>query len=408
LFIPKIFLKLRSKTKKSVSDLKKKIEEEKPNVNIGELWKVSIPFDEDYKFNVNENFEGEVLDTTKRVIEYFSDEFPDKHVHIIVQREQMKVALFGLTGDGKSSIANMLIQGDIYREKNTFEVNDRAEGATANISFSSNEMFQVYDTVGLGEPPNGSVSHKNAVKKIRDYFSECEVPLNYIFYVKRKCRFTENDVKMFKTFKDIFKGAENNFFIIITHSNQKWVDNNKEIIKKNFGDYPILSVDFPWNEGEEGDNDQRKRSQSLRNLINEMFNKNRKGIKLEVLSSSQKTEDSVATVVDFVPIFGSVYQLISAGVYYKLGKSDMVKQRLISGTIGLALDVATLGTVGLTARALRKSAGKEISKKAVRKAISKEVGKEVGKAIAVNAGQRGARRVSNWVTQIMLSNSPQI
>ena len=57
----------------------------------------------------------------------------------------------------------------------------------------------------------------------------------------------------------------------------------------------------------------------MRNLINEMFKQKREGIKLEVLSSSQKTEDNIAKVMDFVPFAGSIYQLISAGVYNILG-----------------------------------------------------------------------------------------
>ena len=35
----------------------------------------------------------------------------------------------------------------------------------------------------------------------------------------------------------------------------------------------------------------------------------------------------------FIPFFSSTYQLISAGVYYKLGKSKIIEQWLISGTV---------------------------------------------------------------------------
>ncbi|CAI2192374.1 11997_t:CDS:2, partial [Funneliformis geosporum] len=109
--------------------------------------------------------------------------------------EKTSITLFGLTGHGKSSIANMLIK--------------------------------VYDTVGVGEPSTGTVPYKEAVKKIRNYFSKCETSLNYIAFVKKKGRFTEEDRKMFNLFKEIFEGSENNFIIIITHSGQKWVDENK-------------------------------------------------------------------------------------------------------------------------------------------------------------------------------------
>jgi hypothetical protein len=161
-------------------------------------------------------------------------------------------------------------------------------------------------------------------------------------------RFVKDDEKMFKTFKDIFKGGEKNFIIIITHSNQKWIEENSETIKKNFGNYPVIPVDFPWSEDDDyAQIHQKRRKQYLQSLMNEMFNRNYKGIKLEVLSSSQKVEKNVAKVVNIVPVVGTAYQLTSAGVYHKLGKPDMAKKRLKTAALGLVLDVATGGTLGI-------------------------------------------------------------
>src|ERR1044072_3689358 len=78
---------------RSVNDLKEKIKKKKQkffiNVNIGKLWKVDIPLEE----NINilktqpcasiKDFDGEELDTTKKVVKYFSDECPEKRIHII-------------------------------------------------------------------------------------------------------------------------------------------------------------------------------------------------------------------------------------------------------------------------------------------------------------------------------------
>ena len=238
---PDNIFKIEIENNEPVSNLKEEIKKKNPhifaNLDVDGLWKVNIPFDENDRLNILKiqacaEFEGKKLDMTKKVLEYFSGELPDKHIHIIVQCEQINVALFGLTGHGKSSTANMLIQGDIYQEKNEFKVNDGAEEGTVNIQSGTNKIFQVYDTIGLGEPSTGSASHKRAVKEIRDYFSKCEIPLNYIFYVKKKDRFTDEDVKMFKAFKSIFEGGEKNIIIIITHSNPGWVEkklgNNKE------------------------------------------------------------------------------------------------------------------------------------------------------------------------------------
>ncbi|CAI2165113.1 9022_t:CDS:2 [Funneliformis geosporum] len=129
--------------------------------------------------------------------------------------ERNRIVLFGLAGQGKSSIANMLIQGDIHHEVNgnegnlnKFKINDGAVGASVEIICGVNNEFEVYDTIGVGETDAGSVPHKKAVVKIRDYFTRCEVQLNYIAYVKKQGRFTEEDRKMFNLFKKIFEGRE--------------------------------------------------------------------------------------------------------------------------------------------------------------------------------------------------------
>jgi hypothetical protein len=185
---------------------------------------------------------------------------------------------------------------------------------------------------------------------------------------------------MFKTFKDIFKGGEKNIIIIITHSNQRWIEENSETIKRNFGDYPVIPVDFPWSEDDDDDCaqiHQKRRKQYLQSLINEMFNRNYKGIKLEVLNASQRTEDNVARVVDFVPVVGSAYQLISAGVYTKLGKPNMAKRRLKTGSFGLVLDVAAAGILGFT----------------LLDAVVVSFGEEVGKELGVSSLHRVAGKV---------------
>ncbi|GBC27153.2 hypothetical protein GLOIN_2v1610363 [Rhizophagus irregularis DAOM 181602=DAOM 197198] len=235
--------------------------------------------------------------------------------------EQQGILLFGRTGYGKSSIANMLIQGDIYQNNNAFTISD----------------------VGLGEPLSHLVSHKNAVNKIRDYFSKCKVTLNHIFYVQKKVKITDDDKKMFKLFKEIFEWAEKNIVIIITNSKPEWIEKNLETISEDLGKYPIISVDFPFTDEDEVDIIayiyRNKRAQSLQRLENKLLELRYKSIKLEVLSSTQMTERNVSKVVSIVPIVGSVYQLISSGVYYALEKPNNAKERLIDGTAGLALDI---------------------------------------------------------------------
>jgi hypothetical protein len=283
------------------------------------------------------------------------------------------VALFGRTGCGKSSIANMLIQGDIHQNNNKFTVGHGAEGETISIKSDFTERYQVFDMVGLGEPSSHLVSHKKAVNMIRNYFSDHQLLLNYIFYVQRKGRITEEDIKMFKIFKETFKGGEKNFIIIITHSKPEWVTDNLEIIRNNFGNYPIISVDFPLTDEDEDDiivRDARKRAQSLQRLEDKLSELNYNAVELEVLSSIQIIEKKVSEFISIVPVAGSLYQLIASGVYYKLGKPKHAKERLIDGTIGASLDVAGVAVAGVSKsvpKALVKDAAERISYSAYKK-----------------------------------------
>ncbi|CAG8500806.1 3566_t:CDS:1 [Funneliformis caledonium] len=296
--------------------------------------------------------------------------------------ERTRIVLFGLAGQGKSSIANMLIQGDIYDEvkdhegnfqrRNAFKINDGAVGASVDLVCGANDVFEVYDTIGVGETVSGSVPHNKAVNAIRNYFTICQVPLNYIAYVKKQGRFTVEDRKMFQLFKNIFEGSDENFIIIITNSGQRWVERNLNAIKKIFGDYPIIPVDFPWDEEEEDDTFHRnKRAQSLQILTNRFSELQYKGIEFQVLSSFQTVENIIAQVIDILPVAGSTYQLISSGVYYKIGKKNLAKQRLRNGAVGAVMDIACVGALRVGV-----SAGK-VAGKSVGKIVGRTVGLEV-------------------------------
>src|ERR1044071_8402508 len=112
---PNNIFEVEIENNKYVNDLKEEIKKKNPDdfsiLDVDKLWKVDIPLGEDGKPTDIKEFESEELDTTKKVIDYFPDNLSEKRVHIIVQRGLINVALFGLTGHGKSSIANMLIQG---------------------------------------------------------------------------------------------------------------------------------------------------------------------------------------------------------------------------------------------------------------------------------------------------------
>ncbi|CAG8538419.1 4412_t:CDS:2 [Dentiscutata erythropus] len=215
------------------------------------------------------------------------------------------VVFFGRTGEGKSSLANMMIQGDIFDDYNIFPISNNAVGETSVIASSSNEKFHVYDTIGLCESSKGN-------------------------------RFTNEDRNTFEEFKKIFNGGESNFVIIITDSNQEWVNKNVDAIRENFGNHKIIVVDFPFNNRYNDaviDENQRKiRMENRDYLIQSLSGLSYKGVTLEILNPSEYIEAKVAEFVSFVLVVGATYNLISASVYYLiLDRPEIAARRLKEG-----------------------------------------------------------------------------
>jgi hypothetical protein len=256
------------------------------------------------------------------------------------------VVLCGRTGDGKSSIANMLVQGDIYRDReNIFNIGNNAIGETKELTYACDERFGVFDLIGLGELPSGGVPHENAIKNIRQNFSTNGLLLNYICYVKRS-RITEEDIRLFDIFKKIFKEGEKNFIIIVTNTGPRWTDNEKNVneTKNNFGDYPIISVDFPCKDDEDyAEIDRNKRVTNLRHLLDKLSELNYRGINPEILSPFQEIENRLSNFLNAVPIAGSLYQLSASGIYFLSGKPKVATKRFMNGTVGICLDVVSFG-----------------------------------------------------------------
>ncbi|EXX51653.1 hypothetical protein RirG_260010 [Rhizophagus irregularis DAOM 197198w] len=258
-------------------------------------------------------------------------------------KSKKNIVLCGRSGDGKSSIANMLIQGDVYRDsENDFRIGNSAKAVTEYLTAISNEKFVVYDTIGLGD----STGSDEAIKAIRNFFSMGKIPLNYICYVKRS-RSLKDDVRLFETYRKIFGDGEKNFVIIITHSGPEWAkeEENVKLIKEQLGNYPVISVDFPCNENEKYTLvDRKQRAESLEHLLNEFSKLEYNGIEPEVLSPSQNIENNMAGYFSFVPVVGSVYQLTASGFYYVTGKEKTARKRLLDGSLGLVCDAAGVVT----------------------------------------------------------------
>ncbi|CAG8497125.1 1752_t:CDS:1, partial [Scutellospora calospora] len=252
---------------------------------------------------------------------------------IIIMDVPESIVFFGRTGEGKSTLANMLIQEDLCFEcsKNIFPISDNAVGETSEVKYSKNDAFEIYDTIGLCETSKGTISHKQAIKKIRYFFSKTKSPLNYICYVKKKSRFTKEDQKAFKKFKNIFKEGENNFVIIMTDCTPKWASDNVKTIRDYFGNHPIIAVDFPFDDRFDAEAQKKIRIESRKHLISCLMHLRYNCVKLEIAGPKEYFESKVKKVMDFVPVVGTAYNLISSGAYFILRKPELAKRRLIEG-----------------------------------------------------------------------------
>lgn len=157
------------------------------------------------------------------------------------------IVLFGRTGAGKSTIANMILNKEI-KSSNTFDIDDSATGVTLACNMASKGDVAVYDTVGLGEADSGSVSHKDATDHIINYLKMMCIPLNYICIVKDgRDRVDDLDQAIFGLAKVIFQGAFQNAVLIITHQKDAWVKLHKNEIDKYYGtEICRIAVDFPY------------------------------------------------------------------------------------------------------------------------------------------------------------------
>ncbi|KAF9372500.1 hypothetical protein CPC16_002395 [Podila verticillata] len=159
-----------------------------------------------------------------------------------------KIIFVGKMGTGKSSLTNMLVQGDLY-DHNIREVSDSAASVTSEVKVVDGRNWTACDTVGLGEMQGkGDQSVDPAMKLLVRVLEEGQRGFHYIAYVVKQERLqTKEHHELFELFKSTFQGAEDNFILVVTHCpNPKWVTNNRETITQAFGTIPVVTCDFPF------------------------------------------------------------------------------------------------------------------------------------------------------------------
>ncbi|CAM6042195.1 unnamed protein product [Sphagnum compactum] len=152
-----------------------------------------------------------------------------------------KILLFGRTGSGKSTVANMLIKGNLDSPL-LFETSSGIRGKTISFQREENDEYMVVDTVGFGE-------------------------------VERD----ELDTHLWNFFKKAFEGVEQNFVLLFTHCKHSTLQENLEEVKARFeGCSKFIAVDFPPGSKQKGSDpararrDEKMRARSLEHLQDEL------------------------------------------------------------------------------------------------------------------------------------------
>ncbi|KAL2608616.1 hypothetical protein R1flu_027189 [Riccia fluitans] len=107
------------------------------------------------------------------------------------------ILLFGKTGDGKSTVGNMLLTEDEDSSGASvpFAVGDSLEAVTTGVmrkAESKSKKWQVIDTVGLLSSDN-DLSDSRLAKKLYDELFEERQSIHWLCYVKKATKFTKAD-----------------------------------------------------------------------------------------------------------------------------------------------------------------------------------------------------------------------
>ncbi|MCE8162857.1 MAG: 50S ribosome-binding GTPase [Candidatus Moeniiplasma glomeromycotorum] len=108
------------------------------------------------------------------------------------------VLIVGITGNGKSTLANVLVGTNEFKEKNS--------STSVTKNFQSSDVFQwegksyrIIDNIGFGDTNN--ISKDDILFKIGDGIHEAKEGINQILFVF-KDRFSEDQISAFNLFKD--------------------------------------------------------------------------------------------------------------------------------------------------------------------------------------------------------------
>lgn len=172
--------------------------------------------------------------------------------------QQKKILLFGKTGDGKSTLANMLVSAKVDGK---FAAGDSFAAVTEQTKEFVSDVdpnWTIIDTVGLVGTDFPENDHKR-IHELRNHITKGHKAIDIFCYVKKASKFTSADELSWLAFHTLFTNPDyhDNVLLVFTSCRSGWLEENADQIKDFFAvpncsrkNYRCVAVDFPPNDSD--------------------------------------------------------------------------------------------------------------------------------------------------------------
>jgi shikimate kinase len=166
-----------------------------------------------------------------------------------MNKEKIVYLLVGLTGFGKSTLGNCILNksGDLDKIKNgPFQTSDGASGCTHKFECAENEKIKIIDSIGFGDP---EMSENIILDSLKSSLNSVDYKVNCVLFVAKQKQFTNETVKFFELIQEkvLQNKCEKNSILIVTGGENKgWVEKEKEnkTLKKILGNCNNFYFEF--------------------------------------------------------------------------------------------------------------------------------------------------------------------
>ncbi|KAF9109935.1 hypothetical protein BGX27_006971 [Mortierella sp. AM989] len=175
---------------------------------------------------------------------------------IMDQKIFAKLIVIGPKGDGKATVANMLVQGKLLLKNRFTEkpYNKESEVELASLKVLDGRGWVVCVVDGVQDLENGTSEHAISIRQKLKYVmreGEEDDPWGFHMFciVLRYDHVFNSDVEHYAaSFRTMFPDAVNQFVLIITDCNEQWIGEHQDMLGARFCDFKIIPVHFPFDE----------------------------------------------------------------------------------------------------------------------------------------------------------------